>query len=145
MNIKPVWIFDPETRWYRYESFAQECRLEPGVWLTPENSTESRPHLDADGKEPEGKRNVLDADGVTWVLEDIPVITPVLSLRDELATLAMAYKSDIAELNSNWLSAAVADGSTETTRKTAVMSAISDRKTQYTADMTAVRAKYPTT
>jgi len=51
---------------------AQESPFEPGNFITPTDSTESRPHLSADGHEPEGKRNVLASDGVTWVLEDVP-------------------------------------------------------------------------
>jgi len=71
MNIKPVFVYDHETRQYIGESFAQECQFSPGTWLTPDYSVDTRPHLNSDGSTPEGKRNVLSEDGVTWTLEDV--------------------------------------------------------------------------
>ena len=74
-------------------------------------------------------------------------VTPsaAAQLAASLAALADDYKADMQTLNQNWLAAAVADGTQETAKKTAVTQAIADRKTQYIADLAAARTKFSTT
>lgn len=60
-----------------------------------------------------------------------------------LNSLLQQYQSDIQTLNIAWLAAAVNDGVNETTKKTAVLTQINLRKTQYSQDVAAVIAQYP--
>lgn len=70
--------------------------------------------------------------------------TKAQQLTAALAALATAYAADMQQLNMGWLAAAVADGTGESTRKTAIGQSITDRKAQYAADVAAARAKYAT-
>lgn len=41
--MKTIYYYDPETKLFTTEGFAQESPLEPGVWLIPPNCTEIAP------------------------------------------------------------------------------------------------------
>lgn len=60
----------------------------------------------------------------------------------ELAALATEYKATTQQLQLNWLTAVVNDGTTEETKKSAVLSDISAAKSKYVSDIAAIKAKY---
>lgn len=68
-------------------------------------------------------------------------LKPALRSR-ELKALSAAHKADLDDLNIAWLSAAVADGEVEVSKKATVAADITARKTQYLNDVAAVKAKY---
>lgn len=66
-----------------------------------------------------------------------PVLVPTKSQR--LAERNAQYASDMSALQSQWLAAAVEDGDAEVDRKTDVEADIADTKSQYLADLAAIR------
>ena len=61
-------------------------------------------------------------------------LTNAYKYKEALVLLAAQYAEDVNKLQSNWLSAAVLGGTTETTKKASVTSAVTARKTQYLSD-----------
>lgn len=70
--------------------------------------------------------------GSAWIA-DIP------SKAEMIASITIAFKADISMMQANWLAAAVTGGTSEPTKKAAILQDISDRKAQYTADVATVR------
>ncbi|MEI9625782.1 tail assembly chaperone [Phytobacter diazotrophicus] len=90
---------------------------------------------------PDGKQlGAVDGEPA-WV--DIPQPPNSELLKIALQNLTIQYQADIESLNRAWLAAAVADGTTESSKKSAVVSQIAARKTQYASDRAAVIAQYP--
>jgi len=96
MNIKTVYSFDSDTRFYKGPVYLDDgdlSPLEPGVYLTPGDCLEeSPPHI------PEGFRAV--AQGNTWALVAVPVVTPPAApsledLRAALMARATARRWDV--------------------------------------------------
>ncbi|ELF1164062.1 tail fiber assembly protein [Salmonella enterica] len=63
--------------------------------------------------------------------------------KNALLNLSQEYQSDILQLNTAWLAAAVSDGINETTKKDSVIAQINDRKVRYSQDRASIIAKYP--
>lgn len=94
------------------------------------------------GQPPEGKMRVSGSDGMpAW--EDIPLPPNSELLTIELTSIADAYKNDIYDLNSAYLSAIVSDGPSEITKQQIVREQITQRKLQYAADISKAKEKYP--
>ncbi len=90
---------------------------------------------------PDGKQlGAVDGEPA-WV--DIPQPPNSELLKIALQNLTTQYQADIESLNRAWLAAAVDDGTTESAKKSAVVSQIAARKTQYSSDRAEVIAQYP--
>lgn len=90
---------------------------------------------------PEGKQlGSLDGRPV-WV--DIPSPPNEVLLSQEISKLGVAYKKDIADLNTAYLAAIVSDGPTEVTKQQVVRDQITQRKAQHVSDIAAAKEKYP--
>ncbi|VTP13237.1 hypothetical protein PUATCC27989T_01073 [Phytobacter ursingii] len=74
---------------------------------------------------------------------DIPKPPNSELLKTALQNLTTQYQADIETLNRAWLAAAVSDGTSEGDKKSAVLTQITARKTQYASDRAAVIAQYP--
>lgn len=91
---------------------------------------------------PAGKVRIAGQDGLpAW--GDIPEPPNDVLLSQELSSLGNAYKKDIADLNTAYLAAIVSDGPSEVTKQQVVRDQITQRKSQYVADIAAAKEKYP--
>lgn len=81
----------------------------------------------------------LDAGNVA---EPFPAKTNAQLMAEELVALAAVYKITTTQLQLNWLTAMVNDGSTEVAKKEAVVADIAAAKTQYLTDRVAIQNKY---
>ena len=70
-------------------------------------------------------------------------LTNVDLYRIALNETTQQYLKDITSLQSSWLSAAVLDGTTGTTKKSSIVALIASRKTQYLADVASLKTQYP--
>ncbi|WP_086873357.1 hypothetical protein [Kosakonia pseudosacchari] len=61
---------------------------------------------------------------------------------DELSALALAYNYDVTVLSESFSKAALIDGVSEVTKKTAIYNEYVSRKSKYQADITNLKAKY---
>lgn len=61
---------------------------------------------------------------------------------EELAALALAYNYDVTVLSESFSKAALIDGVSEVTKKTAIYNEYVSRKSQYQADVANLKAKY---
>ncbi|SFT43755.1 virus tail fibre assembly protein, lambda gpK [Kosakonia arachidis] len=92
--------------------------------------------------QPEGKQRGTDSSGMpAWI--DIPATPNSELLKAALISLSAEYQGDMESLNRAWLAAAVNDGTSEGTKKNAVIAQISARKAQYASDRDEIIAQYP--
>jgi len=111
MTFKTVYVADPVTRAYLHPYEAQESPMETGVFIRPTVSSEVAPPANI----PDGQRAVLAADGLSWLLEDIPKpeVTPVPEPSRRDTILAELSDIDFAAIRpARAVALAVAQGQT---------------------------------
>ncbi|EHL80929.1 hypothetical protein [Citrobacter portucalensis] len=90
---------------------------------------------------PEGKQLGSELGRPVWI--DIATPPNDVLLSNEISKLGIAYKQDIADLNTAYLAAIVSDGPSEITKQQVVRDQITKRKEQYVADIATAKEKYP--
>lgn len=102
-------------------SFAQSGGTCPDGWIVMQGERPTPEH-------------VAQADGM-WVL-------PVKGYAEELAELNSAFQKDSDAFNRAWTTAVLSDGPSEEAKLINIRSQYTARKSQYTADYSALRLKY---
>lgn len=81
-----------------------------------------------------------------WKVESLPAETIAANKSarkaQEIKVLQDTFKENQLNLQLNWLSATVVDGTVEASKKAVIQQQITDLKTKYAADMAAIVAKY---
>jgi len=86
---------------------------------------------------------ILSADENGYPIRVYPASKTNAQLKsEELAILLSQYKTSLQEFQMSWLSAIVADGATEDSKKLIITQDIADLKANYLADVAAVKSKY---
>jgi len=86
---------------------------------------------------------ILSADENGYPIMVYPAAKTNAQLKyEELAILLSQYKSSLQEFQMSWLSAIVADGATEESKKLIITQDIAALKAQYLVDVAAVKSKY---
>jgi len=63
-------------------------------------------------------------------------------MAEELVALSNLYKSNLQQLQLNWLTASVSNGTAESSKKLAITQSISTLRTQYLSDILTVKQRY---
>lgn len=89
---------------------------------------------------PDGKKRA-DVNGMPgWV--DIPAESNATLYQIALNALSEAYKTNVASLSSAYASAALTDGTSQTSKQAALQSQYATLKTQFASDIAALKTKY---
>lgn len=82
------------------------------------------------------------ADFPDAICPTIPYYDRIILRNNEIKDRTFQYKSDIKEIQSNWISASISDGEDEITKKQQIQLDLATLKSEYDADILTIKAKY---